>query len=176
MEFFLNDIWPLIQARAPQASVEIAGKNPPVELLEFAGPRVRFLGYVPNLTQFLRSATAVIVPLRSGGGIKIKTLEALAAGAAVVSTSIGVEGIDGADGKHFLVRDDAESFATAVLRLLSMPSAFTGMRNCGRALVAAQYSPQAWSERFSALVPTQWRPARLRRPRGLTRRAGPRAV
>lgn len=150
--FFLREIWPRIRDCAPQARVEIAGRHPPAELLELAGERVRFLGFVPDLTHFLATAAVVVVPLRSGGGIKIKMLEALAAGAAVVSTSIGAEGVGGSDGRHFLVRDDPEGFAAAVLQILAAPARFAAMRGNGRALVAARYAPSAWRARFEALI------------------------
>lgn len=156
--YFLSEIWPRIRAGAPRARVEIAGKNPPAELLELADERVRFLGFVPNLTAFLASAATVVVPLRSGGGIKIKMLEAMAAGAAVVSTSIGAEGIGGADGQHYLVRDDAQAFAGAVLQVMANPARYTAMRARARALIATHYTKSAWRGRFDALtgaVPAQ---------------------
>jgi glycosyltransferase involved in cell wall biosynthesis len=150
--FFLREVWPLVHARNPRARVEIAGRNAPAALLALADAHVQFLGFVPDLNEFLAGAAAVAVPLLAGGGIKIKTLEALAAGAVVVSTAIGVEGIGGSDGEHFVVRDDAAGFAAALVQILATPAAFETLRANGRALIAGYYAPALWSRRFDALI------------------------
>jgi glycosyltransferase involved in cell wall biosynthesis len=115
-------------------------------------PRVDFRGFVPDLSAALAGFDAAIVPLRLGGGTKLKLLDALAAGLPVVTTPIGAEGLRVRDGEHLLVADGAEPFAAAVRRLLADPSLAGELGERGRKLVAEQYSWRAVQDRAVALV------------------------
>ena len=94
------------------------------------------------MTDYLRSATVVIVPLRMGGGTRLKIFEAMAMGKAVVSTSIGAEGLDLTHGRDLLIADSPESFATSILSLLREPELRRSYEQAAAAL-AARYD---WSE------------------------------
>jgi glycosyltransferase involved in cell wall biosynthesis len=149
---FLAHILPHIRMRLPEVEFVVAGSNPPAKLTAAAGPGVSFAGFVDDLGGFLRGCAAVAIPLQSGGGIKIKTLEALAAGAAVVSTAIGAEGTGARNGEHLLIRDTPGAFATAVLAVLRDTELASRLGAAGRALVAERCSPGAWRSRFEMVA------------------------
>jgi glycosyltransferase involved in cell wall biosynthesis len=117
---FLDAIWPLVKAHVPEVTFSVVGQDPPKELLEIAArdQGVRVLGKVPDIRPYINEAAVYVVPLRVGGGTRLKVLDALASGKAIVSTSLGCEGIDVRHGEHLLVADHPEAFAAAVVRLL----------------------------------------------------------
>jgi glycosyltransferase involved in cell wall biosynthesis len=104
---FTHLCWPVIRERFPQWKFTIAGANPdPAVVALQSEPAVEVTGTVPDLRAYYNQAFAAIVPLRFGGGTRLKVLEAMAAGVPVLSTTLGVEGLDVLPGKHFLVVDD----------------------------------------------------------------------
>ncbi len=118
--YFLRDIFPLVRARRPGARLLVTGKTDGVPLTRLPlGERVALTGYVEDIRPVVARAWAAIVPLRVGGGTRLKILEALALGTPVVSTSKGAEGLDLQDGEHLLIADTPREFAEAVTRLLS---------------------------------------------------------
>jgi glycosyltransferase involved in cell wall biosynthesis len=118
MEYFCGQIWPRILAEFPDAIFQIVGRNPFAKVLRLASPSVQVTGTVPSVADYLRDATVVVVPLRIGGGTRLKIYEAMAMGKALVSTSIGAEGLTFQDGRDLLLADDASAFAAAILLLL----------------------------------------------------------
>ncbi len=98
----------------PDARFKIIGGRPPPSLLALAGPRVELTGFVPDLRPHLAAAAAVVVPLRLGGGTRLKIVEAMAMGKAIVSTTLGAEGIEAVPGRDILVEDQPAAFADAV--------------------------------------------------------------
>ena len=118
MEYFCAQIWPRILAEYPDAIFQIVGRNPFARVQRLASKSVQVTGTVPSVKDYLRDATVVIVPLRIGGGTRLKIYEAMAMGKALVSTSIGAEGLSFQDGRDLLLADDASSFAGAILLLL----------------------------------------------------------
>jgi polysaccharide biosynthesis protein PslH len=117
-------------------------------LLALAGPRIEFTGFVPDLRPHLAEAAAVIVPLRLGGGTRLKIVEAMAMGKAMVSTKLGAEGIDAARGRDILIEDQPDAFADAVIRLLAEPELAVRIGHSARQLSEARY---AWSAAAKAL-------------------------
>ena len=92
---FARDIWPRIAKAHPETRCKIiGGGQPPPSLLELAGPRLELMGFVPDLRPHLAAAAAVVVPLRLGGGTRLKIVEAMAMGKVIVSTTLGAEGMD----------------------------------------------------------------------------------
>jgi polysaccharide biosynthesis protein PslH len=118
VEYFCGQIWPRVLAEFPDAIFQIVGRNPFAKVQRLASKSVQVTGTVPSVTDYLRSATVVIVPLRIGGGTRLKIYEAMAMGKALVSTSIGAEGLAFQNGRDLLLADDASSFADAILLLL----------------------------------------------------------
>ncbi|MBW4054021.1 MAG: glycosyltransferase [Proteobacteria bacterium] len=117
--YFAESILPLVRSQMPAAEFIVAGKNPPSLLLNAKDQGVTCLGFVEDVPNFYGSVDVVVAPIRYGGGIKIKVLEAMACGKAVVTTSVGAEGIAEAGEGAFLVADDPAAFAEAVVALLS---------------------------------------------------------
>jgi O-antigen biosynthesis protein len=118
LTWFLAKVFPLIQARIPWVQLRITGQAPPDSLTALARYGVTFEGLVADLSSLYESARCVIVPLRFGSGVKIKTIEALQFGVPVVATGVGAEGIDLHDSGAVAIHDGPESFSKAVIQLL----------------------------------------------------------
>jgi glycosyltransferase involved in cell wall biosynthesis len=140
---FCAEIWPLVRRSAPEATLAIVGKDPPLAVRALAGDGVTVTGTVPDVRPWMRSATAFVVPLRSGGGTRLKILEALASGRAVVSTSLGCEGLEVTAGHDILVADEPAAFAEAVLRCARDPELRARLGAAGRTLVERRYRWEA---------------------------------
>jgi sugar transferase (PEP-CTERM/EpsH1 system associated) len=139
--FFAQRCWPLIQAQIPDATWQIVGRNPPAEVQNLAKlPGITVTGTVPDVYSYLASSTVAIVPLQVGSGTRLKILEAFAMRKAIVSTSVGHEGLSVVPEKHLLVADHPDEFAQAVVTLLNNPEMRTTLGNAGRSLVEAEYS------------------------------------
>jgi polysaccharide biosynthesis protein PslH len=145
---FVQDIWPRIAAAHPEAHCKIIGGRPPPSLLALAGPRVELTGFVPDLRPHLAAAAAAVVPLRLGGGTRLKIVEAMAMGKAIVSTTLGAEGIEAVPGRDLLVEDQPAAFAGAVSRLLAEPGLAARIGQSARQVAVERY---AWSEAARAL-------------------------
>ncbi|MGA3092264.1 MAG: glycosyltransferase family 4 protein [Terriglobales bacterium] len=118
MEYFCGQIWPRILAEFPDAIFQIVGRNPLARVQRLASPSVEVTGTVPSVTDYLRDASVVVVPLRIGGGTRLKIYEAMAMGKALVSTSVGAEGLSFENGRDLLLADDAAAFGDAIILLL----------------------------------------------------------
>ncbi len=145
---FVREIWPRIAEIHPDARCKIIGGRPPPSLLALAGPRVELTGFVPDLRPHLAAAGAVVVPLRLGGGTRLKIVEAMAMGKAVVSTTLGAEGIEAVPGRDILIEDQPATFADAVNRLLAEPDLARRIGGSARRLAVERYG---WSEAAWAL-------------------------
>ncbi|MGO9615414.1 MAG: glycosyltransferase family 4 protein [Bryobacteraceae bacterium] len=145
---FVQDIWPRIAAAHPEAHFKIIGGRPPPSLLALAGPRVELTGFVPDLRPHLAAAAAVVVPLRLGGGTRLKIVEAMAMGKAIVSTTLGAEGIEAVPGRDLLVEDQPAAFADAVNRLLTQSGLAARIGQSARQVAVERY---AWSGSAHAL-------------------------
>jgi polysaccharide biosynthesis protein PslH len=139
---FIQEIWPRIAKANPQARCKIIGGSPSPSLLTLAGPRITFTGFVPDLRPHLAEAAAVVVPLRIGGGTRLKIVEAMAMSKAIVSTTLGAEGIEAVPARDILIADEPPAFADAVNRLLTEPGLSARIGNSARQLAQARY---AWS-------------------------------
>jgi polysaccharide biosynthesis protein PslH len=145
---FVEEIWPRIAEVHPEARCKIIGGQPPPSLLALAGPRVELTGFVSDLRPHLAAAAAVVVPLRVGGGTRLKIVEAMAMGKAIVSTTLGAEGIEAVPGRDLLVKDAPAAFADAVNRLLTEPGLAARIGQSARQLAVERY---AWSGAARAL-------------------------
>jgi polysaccharide biosynthesis protein PslH len=145
---FVQDIWPRIAETHPGARCKIIGGRPPPSLRALAGPRIELTGFVSDLRPHLAAAATVVVPLRLGGGTRLKIVEAMAMGKAIVSTALGAEGIEAVPGRDILVEDQPAAFAGAVNRLLADPDAAARIGRSARQLAVERYG---WSEAARAL-------------------------
>lgn len=133
VEWMAESIWPTVLASVPDARFRIVGRNPHGRVLRLAGPSIEVTGAVPSVTEYLAEAQVVVVPLRIGGGTRLKIFEAMAAARAVVSTSVGAEGLPVTHGVDLLLADDPDAFARAVIEVLRTPDR---RRSLGRAALA----------------------------------------
>jgi len=141
VEFLLAEIWPGIRAADRSTSLRLIGRNAPVDRKRYdAEPGVTALDYLPDLRPALAEARCCVVPMRIGGGTRVKILDAWALGKAVVSTSIGCEGLDAVDGENILVRDTPAAFAEAVLQVLHDAPLRARLERNARRTVVERYS------------------------------------
>jgi glycosyltransferase involved in cell wall biosynthesis len=138
--FFTKQILPHIVEQRPDVVFSIVGLGAPSEVTRLAGPNVRFVGEVPDIRPYALGAGALVVPLRMGSGTRLKVLDGLAMQKGLISTALGCEGIEVADGQHLLIADGPEQFAQAVLSVLDDPALAERLGRHGRALVEAKYS------------------------------------
>lgn len=121
LRWFLKNVWPVLSHKFPQLKFYIAGREMPSWLLNMKLENVVVLGEVEDAEQFVNSKRIAVVPLFSGSGIRIKIIESMSLGKAVVSTSTGAEGIDYENGKNIFIADTAEDFIQAVATLYTQP-------------------------------------------------------
>ena len=136
---FLKTAWPELTARHPQLELHVVGPAADEPLQLGAGRRVTFHGYVDDVRPHLAAAVAAIVPIVTGGGTRLKVLEALAAGTPVVSTKLGVEGLAIRDGREAVLTDSVAEFPDAIGRLLKQPEQRAALSVAGRRLVEERY-------------------------------------
>jgi len=154
VQFFLSEILPRIRQAVPAASVGIVGRQPPPELLQLAAKAggITVTGTVPDVRPYLWGARMSIVPLRIGGGTRLKIYESMAAGTPVVSTTIGAEGLDVRDGETISRADSAEDFAAACCALLGDEDRRTRLAEAGRALVTERFSWETVTDQFEQIL------------------------
>lgn len=141
LRWFRDAVWPLLRERAPAAMVDVAGPRPPADLQSWgeSDDRVRVHGFVEDLDALYGTAAVFVVPLHAGSGVRVKVLEALAVGMPVVSTTVGIDGLDLQHGEHLLVADTPTDFARAVGRLLADPELRARLATAGRRRVIERY-------------------------------------
>ena len=140
MQYFLREIFPIIQRQMPDVKVKITGKTQGVDLSGLVlNEQVEFTGYVEDIRPVIKSSSVCIVPLQVGGGTRLKILEAMALGTPVVATSKGAEGLDLQPGRDLLVADAPEDFAREVIRLLRQPELREQLQKNGRKAVEEKY-------------------------------------
>jgi glycosyltransferase involved in cell wall biosynthesis len=121
------------------AELWIVGRDPRPEVLELNGNGVHVTGRVEDVVPYYRQSAVCVVPLRAGGGTRLKILEAMALGRPVVSTTIGCEGLDVVDGEHLLIADNPAQFAEKTVRLLTERQLYQHIATEGRKLVVTKY-------------------------------------
>ena len=148
VRFFRRAIWPLLRARRPHLVWRVIGKNPHAVAGYLRGDaRIELVGPVEDAVRALAEARVVVVPLLAASGTRFKILEAWAARRAVVSTTLGAEGLGARDGEHLVLADDPEAFAQAVLDLLDSPERRRALGEAGRKLYEERFSwPAAWEQ------------------------------
>ena len=144
IEFLLHEIWPAIRAAGGSTSLRLIGGSKPSDQMRYnAESGVMALGHVPDIRPALSEALCCVVPIRIGGGTRLKILDAWAMGKAVVSTSIGCEGLDAIDGENILIRNTPDAFADAVLQVLSNAALRAGLERNARETAVKTYSWKA---------------------------------
>jgi polysaccharide biosynthesis protein PslH len=139
LTWLLRQIWPLVVERVPHATLLVVGRGVPDALAQLAGPGVEIAGFVPDMQPWFDRARVVLLPILSGAGTRLKLLDGLAAGRAVVSTTMGADGVDVVHGAHALIEDDAHAFAQATVRSLTEPGVAEELGPAARRLAETTY-------------------------------------
>jgi glycosyltransferase involved in cell wall biosynthesis len=153
MQFFLNQVWPRVLAARPDARFVVVGRNPPPSLLALARntSNVEFTGFVDDVRPYVHAAHAFVIPLLVGGGTRIKAFEAMAMGCPVVSTAIGIEGLEAQRDVHYLERDDPAAMAAAVLDLLNDTALRNDLAQRARQLVEDRFGHEKAARVFEEI-------------------------
>lgn len=151
IRWFFTEVFPLIRERVHDATLTIIGKNPPQDFLDLAAKSpaaVKVPGYVPELAPYLEQSALMVVPVRAGGGMRVRILEAFAYAMPVVTTTIGLEGIHAEPERDVLVADTATDFANRVVELLEDVGLQEKLSTNGRRLAETKYD---WQVVLSAM-------------------------
>jgi glycosyltransferase involved in cell wall biosynthesis len=153
MSFFLSAVFPRIKQEIDAVQLTITGSVDGVRLSELSlNESVRLTGYLPDIRPVVANATVCVVPLREGGGTRLKILEAMALGTPVVSTSKGAEGLDVVHGEHLLIADEPDRFAAYTVELMHNAELRQRLTENARHLVEQKYDWGGIGRRFVALV------------------------
>jgi glycosyltransferase involved in cell wall biosynthesis len=147
-----QEIMPTVRARQPEARLEIVGANPPPEIVALAEPGIDVLADVPCVDPHMATAAVVVAPVRTGGGMRMKVLQALAAGKALVTTNRGGEGFDCfAEPPPLAIAEEGGAFAEEVAALLTDPELRGELGRRARTFAEAHCSPSAWATRLQSV-------------------------
>ena len=141
--FFMDEVWDEIVTRVPDARMTVVGRAPPEAMIRAAEKRRlnwRFTGFVDDVRPYVQGSSVSVIPLRVGGGTRLKVYEAMAMGSPVVSTAIGVEGLPVEPGKHYVLADSPADFAVAVADLLLDEAARIRIAREARSVVEEKFS------------------------------------
>lgn len=153
VRYFTHEIYPLLSRSLPDVKLRVTGRTNGVELGEIAQcPGVELTGYVDDIREELARAELCLVTLRQGGGSRLKILEAMAAGVPVVSTSVGIEGIEAENNNHALIADSPEDIRAAIAKVLGDGQLRARLSQNARALVEERYSWPAIGKGFVRIV------------------------
>ena len=151
LRFLVHEVWPRVRAALPQARLSVVGRDAPDLGADPRGRGIDVLGRVPDVRPEILRANVFVVPTRIGSGIRVKAIEALALGRAVVSTRIGCEGIEVEPGEHLLVADAPAEIAAQVVALLRDPAHAAALGAAGAARVVERYAWSRLADRFDAV-------------------------
>jgi len=150
IDWLLNDVWPLILKQSPDFRFYFAGRNMQEQYIQLNIKNVTCAGEVPDANEFMADKKILVVPIQSGGGIRVKILEAMAAGKVIISTSVGMQGIEAVPGTHFLQADTAEEFSRAVKWCLDHKNEAEKMGEQAKELIIRQYNATDIAEKLCA--------------------------
>lgn len=151
--FFIHDILPVIHRKMKDVHLTVVGRNPSAALKRLVEktPRVTLTGWVDDTRPYIVRSTVFIVPIRIGGGTRMKIYEAMAMGKAVVSTTIGAEGLPVKNDEHLIIADDSKEFGNAIIELLSDQDKRTRLSVNARYYVINNFAWQSVAQVFSAI-------------------------
>ena len=151
--YFVNGIWPLIRANRPDVELHLVGRDPAPEVRSLASlPGVEVAGFVPDLQSVIEAATIYVLPMRLGSGIRSKLFDLFPLGLPIVSTTIGIEGLELRHEQHCLVADSPELFANSCLRLLEHEAERKRLGGNARKLAEEVYSQSNVERRLKAVI------------------------
>jgi glycosyltransferase involved in cell wall biosynthesis len=151
IRWFINEVFPAVLKEIPQVTLTIIGKNPPKDFYELAkthSPSIEITGYVADLTPYLEKTAILIVPVLAGGGMRVRILEGFSRQLAIITTTVGLEGIDAENNKDIIVRDDPMDFSQAIVHLIKDRSRIEQIALSGRKLVESKYDSKVVYEKL----------------------------
>lgn len=154
IRWFINEVFPIVRRERPGTSLTIVGKNPPADFVHLAQndpETIRVTGYVEELTPYFQNAALTVVPVRAGSGMRVRILEAFARAMPVVTTTVGLEGINAQPDRDVIVADTPEEFAAGVLQVLKDPDLQSRLADHGRRLAMEQYDWQPVLKRLDQI-------------------------
>ena len=162
VSFFVKEILPIIRNAIPSVEFYAIGQNPPSHMLEMASKddRIKVPGYVDDIRPYVNRAQVYVVPLRVGGGTRLKILDAMAMGKAIVSTSVGCEGLDVSPGSNIIVADDPEKFAAKTIEALKDRAMRAKLGKAARKLVQEKYSWERIGEQLQEVYESVYKEKR----------------
>ena len=140
LDWFLSEIWPAIHSKSSEADFYLAGRDMPERFFDTTSPNVVVVGEVEDAMKFIKSKSLMVVPLLSGGGIRVKIIEGMALGKAIISTSVGAEGIHYTHKKDIWIANTPDEFAEAVNYFKNNPEKIIELGNNARKLVESEYA------------------------------------
>jgi sugar transferase (PEP-CTERM/EpsH1 system associated) len=152
--WFVDEILPLIRRRRPQCSLVIVGRRPPRRIADLGrqDPRITVTGTVDDIRPYLWNSSAAVVPLRIGGGTRLKIFEAMAARIPVISTSVGAEGLPVSPGEHILIADSPQAFADRCLELLETPGLRSRIVETAWEMISSRFSWEQVTSCFERIL------------------------
>ncbi len=150
VEWLIQEVFPLVQQKNQNCQLYIAGKNTPTHLYKFTTQNIHILGEVQHAKDFMLSKNIMLVPLLSGGGMRVKIIEGMALGKVIITTSIGAEGIPCEHMKNIIIADDAKSFANAIEWTLDHPQECKNISEQAK-LFASSYDLKVQAEKIKEL-------------------------
>jgi polysaccharide biosynthesis protein PslH len=154
IHFLLDEVWPTLVAARPRIQAVIIGRDPPASLADTVrqrGLNVTLTGFVDDIRPYVARSHVYVIPLFVGSGTRIKAFEAMAMGRPVISTSLGIEGLDVTDGEHFLRADSAEAFSRGILALLDDAALRSRMAAAARGLMEQRFAWKNVAAQFEAI-------------------------
>ena len=150
-KYLVNDIWPLIKEELPECKLYIVGSNPTEEIKNLAADDIIVTGFVRDLLPYYKECKLMLAPLRYGAGIKGKITQSFAMGLPVVTTPIGVEGINLVDGKHCMIANNPEEFAKKTIRVYKEKNLWDTLSDNGLS-IARKFSPESARASLAASI------------------------
>lgn len=139
IKWMITQVWPQVSQRLPEIELHLAGRYMPDWLKHLSVPRIIVDGEVPDVWEYMQRFSIMVVPLFSGSGIRIKIVEAMAAGKAIITTAIGAEGINYENGQHLIIAKDAKSFTEAVVKVCKDKQLRDNLGKNARMLIAKEH-------------------------------------
>jgi glycosyltransferase involved in cell wall biosynthesis len=150
VKFFMTDIFPLILETKPETKLIVTGKTDGVSIDQIPNKEhIIFTGYVDDIRPVVAKSQICVVPLRQGAGTRLKILEAMALGTAVISTIKGAEGLEVTNNEHIILADSPDDFARAVIQLLNDPNTRKNLEQNANALIKKVYDWKIIENKFS---------------------------
>ena len=148
IEWFLDDVWPLIHEAHPDLEFTVAGHGTPDHLMQRKDANVKFVGTVPDANEFMLDHELMIVPLLSGSGIRVKIVEAMALGRVVITTSVGAEGLSVENGKHLFIADTPEEYLSVINKCIQTPDLCTIISENARGFISLHHNNELITDKL----------------------------